>query len=120
MLAMLTLALGIGAVTMMYSVIYSVLFNPFPYTDPRRMVDVVVQDLDRPENGVRGALSVDEFRTLVDDSRVFEDAVGTSTTGMLYRTAEATEQFTVASLSPNSFRFLGVPSMLGQIGRAHV
>src|SRR3954451_22665561 len=85
-LAILTLALGIGAVTMMYSVIHSVLLNPFPYTDPRRMVDVVIRDLDRPETSVRGGLSIAEFRTLVDESRVFEDAVGTYTTGMLYRT----------------------------------
>ena len=41
-LAILTLALGIGSVTTMYSVIQNVLLNPFPYTDPRRMVDVLI------------------------------------------------------------------------------
>ena len=46
LLAVMTLALGIGAVTMMYSVIYNVLLNPFPYTDPRRMVDVIIRNSD--------------------------------------------------------------------------
>ena len=46
-LALLTLALGIGAVTTMYSVIHNVLLNPFPYTDPRRMADIVVQDIEK-------------------------------------------------------------------------
>jgi hypothetical protein len=44
LLPLLTLALGIGSATVMYSVIYNVLLNPFPYTDPRGMVDVVIQD----------------------------------------------------------------------------
>src|SRR5438874_12455930 len=77
-LAVLTLSLGIGAFTTMYSVIYNVLLDPFPYTDPRRMVDVVIQDTDNPQRGIRGGLSVPEFRALVDESSVFEDAVGTN------------------------------------------
>src|SRR5690349_14135171 len=77
LLAMLTLALGIGAMTMMYSVIYNVLLNPFPYTDPRGMVDVVIRN--SADGGIRGALTVPEFRALVDESRVFEDAVGADT-----------------------------------------
>jgi putative ABC transport system permease protein len=63
-LALLTLALGIGAVTTMYSVIHNILLNPFPYTDPRRMVDVVVQDTENLHGGIRGALTVPEFRAL--------------------------------------------------------
>ena len=66
LLAMLTLALGIGAVTMMYSVIYNVLLNPFPYTDPRRMVDVIIRNTN--DGSIRGALTVPEFRVFVDES----------------------------------------------------
>lgn len=51
-LAVLTLALGIGAVTTMYSVIQNVLLNPFPYTDPRSMVDVLIQDTSRTRGGL--------------------------------------------------------------------
>jgi putative ABC transport system permease protein len=112
LLAMLTLALGIGAMTMMYSVIYNVLLNPFPYTDPRRMVDVVIRN--SVDGGIRGALTVPEFRALVDESRVFEDAVGANSTPMLYRSENGVEQFSVVALTPNTFRFLGVPAQLGR------
>jgi hypothetical protein len=78
-LAILTLALGIGSVTAMYSVIYNVLLKPFPYTEPQRMVDVVVQDTEQSSGGIRGALTIPEFRAYVDESDVFEEAVGTDT-----------------------------------------
>jgi hypothetical protein len=105
LLAMLTLALGIGAMTMMYSVIYNVLLNPFPYTDPRRMVDVVIRN--SADGGIRGGLTSPEFRALVDESRVFEDAVGADNQAMLFRSDNGVEQFSVVVMTPNSFRFLG-------------
>lgn len=46
-LAVLTLALGIGATTTMYSVIYNVLFNPFPYVDADRVVAFQIRQADR-------------------------------------------------------------------------
>jgi hypothetical protein len=64
-LAVLTLAMGIGAATTMYSVIYNVLLNPFPYTDLRRMVDVIIQDAENPER-IEGALAIPEFRAFID------------------------------------------------------
>lgn len=117
-LAILTLALGIGAVTTMYSVIQNVLLNPFPYTDPRRMVDVLIQDTAQSRGGIRGGLTVPEFRAYVDDSNVFEEAVGTDTEPMLYQTSEGVEQWAVASVTPNLFHFLGVPPLLGRTANA--
>src|SRR5215471_3086360 len=112
LLAMLTLALGIGAMTMMYSVIYNVLLNPFPYTDPRRMVDLVIRN--NADGRTQGGLTSPEFRAFVDESRVFEDAVGADAKPMLYRSENGVEQFMVVALTPNTFRFLGVPALLGR------
>jgi putative ABC transport system permease protein len=112
-LAICTLAVGIGSVTTMYSVIHNVLLNPFPYTDPRGMVDVVIQDTQR-NKVARGALSIPEFRAYVDTSNVFKDAVGTDSSEMVYRTRYHSEEFTVAAVTPNTFHFLGVPPLIGR------
>ena len=42
--AILSLALGIGATTTVFSVVYGVLMNPYPYRDPDRMVHLVLKD----------------------------------------------------------------------------
>jgi putative ABC transport system permease protein len=75
------------------------------------MVDVVIRNT--ADGGIRGALTVPEFRALVE-SRVFEDAVGANSTAMLYRSETGLEQFEVVALTPNTFRFLGVPALLGR------
>ena len=46
-LAILTLALGIGAGTTMFSVIKNVLLSPFPYKDPEQIAAFSIHDLDR-------------------------------------------------------------------------
>jgi hypothetical protein len=50
-LAVLTLALGIGATTTMYSVIYNVLFDPFPYKESERVVTFQIREADRATRG---------------------------------------------------------------------
>src|SRR5207245_9529648 len=112
--AVATLALAIGAVTVMYSVIRNILLDPFPYTDSRRLVDVVVRDLAQPEAVFRGALPVDEFRDYQDESHVFEDVIGAQGENVIWTTEEGAESFTVVHVTPNTFAFLGVPSLLGR------
>ena len=41
--AMLSLTLGIGATTAIFSVVYSILLDPYPYRDADRMVHVELQ-----------------------------------------------------------------------------
>src|ERR671919_237092 len=53
LLAVLTLALGIGAATTIFSVIYNVMLDPFPYTDAHRVAAIQIRDAasTRPGGG---------------------------------------------------------------------
>jgi predicted permease len=57
--AVITLALGIGATTSVFSAIDGVLLRPLPYTDQHRIVHVGERDLDKPGRG--GTTSYDNF-----------------------------------------------------------
>src|SRR5262249_23878283 len=76
LVAVFTLALGIGATTTMYSVVYNVLIDPFTYADADRIEDLLIQDLENPRGGERGALPVAEFLDYQEQSRVFEEVIG--------------------------------------------
>ena len=49
--AILSLALGIGATTAVFSVIYAILMNPYPYAAPDRMIHMRLLDNAQQERG---------------------------------------------------------------------
>jgi putative ABC transport system permease protein len=74
--AVLTLALGIGANAAIFSVVYGVLLKPLPYRDPDRL-HMVFHD-NRRLNDPRYAVSYFNYRDLRDQSRTFEDLAAVS------------------------------------------
>src|SRR5688572_881035 len=113
-LAVLTLALGIGAATTMFSVIHNVLLNPFPYADPQRVVSIQIRDTTSSRPGGRSGFQVPEFLDYQEQNHVFEEVIAGTTEDVLQATTEGTEQFSGALFSANSFRFLGVAAQLGR------
>ena len=67
--AVATLALGIGATTLLYSLLYGVLQRPLPYADPEALVQITSA---RGASGPPGGLSLEEFRDWQDESRSYE------------------------------------------------
>ena len=113
-LAVLTLALGIGAATTMFSVIQNVLIAPFPYKDADRIVAFNVHNLDNARSGGRSVFPPAQFLEYQNQSHVFEDVIGGGNDDILLTTTEGTEQFDGAYVTPNTFTFLGVPALLGR------
>ena len=80
--AILTLALGIGANTAIFSVLNSVLLNNLPVKDPQQLVFLTNSDNQGMESGfgdgVRDFVTYPEFRELARDNQVFSDLLAAS------------------------------------------
>ena len=113
-LAILTLALGIGAATTIFSVIHNVLLDPFPYVDTERVVSFQIRDSAATRPGGRSGFEVPEFLDYQEQTHVFEEVIGGGNEDVLYTTADGTEQFTGGYVTPNMFRFLGMPPQIGR------
>lgn len=113
-LAILALALGIGSVTTIFSVIDNVLLNPFPYADAKRVVMVYIHDARESGRGGRSFFPTPEFLDYQEQNHVFDAVIGGAFQDVLYNSGEGTEQFDGGSVTPNLFRVLGVPALLGR------
>lgn len=112
--AIVTLALGIGASTAIFSVIDNVLIEPFPYPDPSRIMAVQIHDTDRNEPGGRGGYSGPELLDYVEQNHAFDRFMASSGEDVLYRSGQGTERFSGSVLAPGAFEFLGMPALLGR------
>src|SRR5258707_12169462 len=75
-IAILTLALGIGASTTIFSVIYNVLLDPFPYTDAKRVVAIQIHDLATGRAGGRQLPLPEMFIPYTNDWSIRPRAAG--------------------------------------------
>jgi predicted permease len=113
-LAIVTLALGIGAGTTMFSVIKNVLVSPFPYREADRIVAVAIHDLESSRPGGRQGFRSAEYIALRDQNHVFSEDIGGGNEDVLWSTPDGTEQFDGAYVTANTFVSLGVPAQLGR------
>jgi putative ABC transport system permease protein len=113
--AVITLALGIGASTAIFSVIDNILMEPFPYPDAQRFMSVQIHDAERTEPGGRGGFSGPEFLDYVEQNHVFDRVIANDRTDVLYRAGEGTERFDGNYVTPGTFEFLGMPALVGRV-----
>ncbi len=124
--AVLTLALGIGANTAIFSVVNTVLLRPLPYKDADRLV--MVWGYNRARGFNTGQVSPLDFADWRSQNHVFENmAASTDSTYTLTGTSQPA-LIIAYSFSADYFRVLGVAPLLGrtflpeeeQAGRNHV
>jgi putative ABC transport system permease protein len=113
--AVLTLALGIGAVTSVFSVVNTVLLKPFVFRDPDRLV--VMREAVDEQRGGRTAIPVNyrHFLRLKSTATTIEDAAIFAQLGVSVSPNGDHPQLVGAVVaSPNLFHLLGVQPMLGR------
>jgi putative ABC transport system permease protein len=113
LIAVLTLALGIGANTAIFSVIYAVLLQPLPYPDGDRIVILTETDSNQPQISVSYPDYVDWKR----DNTVFENIAVSrresfNLSGLQGR---APEQISGGLVTANFFKVVGLTPQLGRV-----
>jgi len=114
LLAMFALALGIGATTVIFSVLDNVLLEPFPYKGADRLSGFFIHDSSRADQFGRGDFSVAEYLDFKEQNHVFEDIIANRNMDVLYTDREGTKQFTGGEVTANTFEFLGIQPLLGR------
>ena len=110
--AIVTLALGIGANTAMFSVLNTYLFRPLPYAQPERLVQVFRTSI-HSDSWPHSAANFIDFRARND---VFTEMVTfNGTTPVLIRDGQPAERLQGLLVSGNFFAALGVPPVLGRV-----
>jgi putative ABC transport system permease protein len=112
--AIVTLALGIGAATVMFSAVYGILIAPFPYKNADRLVTFAIHDVARPKGSGRGALSMSELVEYREQNHVFEDIMGEGYEDVLYTAKSETRLLNGGLVTGNMMDFLGVAPLLGR------
>jgi putative ABC transport system permease protein len=108
--ATLTLAIGIGATSTIFSVVHGVLLKPLPYRDPDRLYRVRTLYPD----GTAYALSAPDFMSVREQSRAFEQIEAYTTGTFTLLGAGEPKEIRGASVSPGLFALLGLPMTAGR------
>ena len=114
LIAILTLALGIGASAAIFSVIDHVLLEPFPYANANHLMMVEIEDTDQSGADPRTSFRTPEFRDYYQHSEAFDAVIGNVSTDVLYTTPEGTQRFNGHLVTANTFELLGVAPLLGR------
>lgn len=109
----LTLALGTGATTAVFSVLEGVVLRPLPFPEPDELA--VVWQNDRATGTVRENASTSDYYDYLDRNRTFEDlSIQALGTAVLEREGAGPIQLNAASVSRNLMSVLGLEPALGR------
>ena len=111
--AVVTLALGIGANTALYSVIDAVLLEPLPVRDPERLAMIWEANADRGRDD-RNVVNPGNFMDWRQRSRTFASMAGFWDTPGTVIGADGPREIAMRATHPDLFHVLGVPPLLGR------
>src|SRR5262249_52776936 len=113
LVALLTLALGVGATTAIFSVVRSVLLRPLLFREPDRLVRIFFNTAGAGSRDV--LFSVPELDDLRDRAGVFEEVSAANPNSINLTGGTQPERLEFLWVSFNYFRMLGAISQLGRL-----
>jgi putative ABC transport system permease protein len=112
LVAVLTLAVGIGANTAVYSIAEAVLLRPLPFREPERLVLVWEKNVIRDRT--RNVVNPGNYLEWRDRNRVFESLAAFSSFNMNLSGGEEPARVETGGVTANFFATLGVSPALGR------
>ncbi|HKR58844.1 MAG TPA: ABC transporter permease [Pyrinomonadaceae bacterium] len=111
--AIITLSLGIGANTAIFSVVDAVLLRPLPFPNPEKLVLVRDDLIGRQVENV--GMSVDELKDLQERSGVFDQVSAVWPVDANLTGSDRPERIELLAVSPNYFSLLGASAQVGRV-----
>jgi predicted permease len=110
LVAVITLALGIGATVATFSVVNTVLLRPFAFARPEKLLWIYSQRSDNP----RTNFSLPEYCDYRDQTTSFESLAGVASFNPSFSDSGPPERVQGVRMSANAFAMLGVRPFLGR------
>ena len=104
-----TLMLGIGATTAIYTVVYAVLLAPLPYPQPDQLVMVWSK-----VGGGRNPMSAGDFLDWKEQSKSFQQLAAFTGGSLNLATQDQPEQIDSMRATPGWFSMQGIPFLMGR------
>ncbi len=116
-IAILCLALGIGANTAIFSVVRTVLLGSLPYQDPDRIMRVAETFTAQGRTGLQGAVSVPNLTDWRSRNRSFEGLAAYSQGNKNLLSGDEPERVRVVEVTANAMEVLGTRPIIGRLFR---
>lgn len=117
LVVVLTLALGLGANTAIFSVVNTVLLKPLPYPEPERLVMVCESNLKM--GWAQDVTSSANFFDWKEQCGAFEALAATRFDNFSLSGVEPPERLLGAQITPGFFEVFKVPPLLGRVFQGH-
>jgi hypothetical protein len=111
--AILTLALGIGASTAVFSVAYGVLIDPFPYKDVHTLATPRLCSPEWPRCGWR-VYTPQQYNEIADRTDIFNGVTASTISNVVLTGGTEPQRLRGNYITPNTFDVLGVKPILGR------